>query len=231
VSDIRRKLEVIGFHSSLHDDEAFARAHGYETIVSPVSMVRVWAMPAYWLPGQQAPGAEPFHTPVPGQLVPGPGEALIAVGVRMEYRAPLYPGDRVSSVAVLTRVTPKETRVGPGAFFDVETTYANQRGETVTLETVTFLRYTLRPGVSHDEATPPAVVPAGEELPPFRVSLTLQRLVMEAGASRDFSPIHHSPEAALASGAAGVFANTTFVETVIEALLRTPGPARRRGSP
>ena len=42
----------------------------------------------------------------------------------------------------------------------------------------------------------------GDELPPFSLALTLQRLVMEAGVNRDFAPIHHDPQIARATGAA-----------------------------
>ena len=63
-------------------------------------------------------------------------------------------------------------------------------------------------------------VGVGDEVPPFTVAITLQRLIMEAGANRDFSPIHFDQEVARASGAPGAFANTTFNETLIEAALR-----------
>lgn len=66
-----------------------------------------------------------------------------------------------------------------------------------------------------------ADVTVGERLPPFTVTLTLQRLVMEAGANRDFAPWHLDPVAARASGAPEVFANTTLVETLLEAGVRT----------
>lgn len=143
--DIRRKLEVLGFDCPLHYDEACAREHGYKTIVSPVSMTRVWAMPAYWDPGQPPLGAEPMSTPIPATDIPGEGDTLIATGVRTEHLAPIYPGDRISAAAVLRSVTRKNTRVGPGAFLVVQTTYTNQRGETVSIETVTLLRYQQQP--------------------------------------------------------------------------------------
>ena len=41
----------------------------------------------------------------------------------------------------------------------------------------------------------------GAELPEFAVPLTIQRLVMEAGANRDFAPMHHDREIARATGA------------------------------
>jgi acyl dehydratase len=143
-ADIRRKLEVIGLDCALHVDEELARAHGYDTIVSPVSMARVWAMPAYWSPGQPRIGTDVMSTPIPATEVPGVGDTMIATGVRMEYLAPMYPGDRISGAAVLRKVTRKETRVGPGAFIVVETTYTNQRDEVVAIETVTLLRYMQR---------------------------------------------------------------------------------------
>lgn len=232
VADIRRKLEVVGLACPLHSDEACARAHGYETIVSPVSMARVWAMPAYWSPGDQTT-ARAVSAPVPGSVVPGPGSSLIATGVRMEYRAPMYPGDRLSSHAVLRSVTVKSTRVGDGAFLVVETTYVNQRSEVAALETATLFRYA--PRSTEIEAEPARretegvlAETTGEQLAPFGLTLTHQRLVMEAGANRDFSPIHVAVDAARASGAPDIFANTTLVETMLEAVLRVwAGPAGR----
>src|SRR5712691_1727281 len=50
--DIRRKLEVYCFDCPLHTDEEVARAHGYRTIIAPAAMVPLWAMPAYWSPGE-----------------------------------------------------------------------------------------------------------------------------------------------------------------------------------
>jgi acyl dehydratase len=71
-------------------------------------------------------------------------------------------------------------------------------------------------------------VAVGDLVPPFTVALTLQRLVMEAAANRDFAPIHFDREAAAASGAPDVYANTTFIETLLEAALRSwAGPTAR----
>jgi acyl dehydratase len=68
----------------------------------------------------------------------------------------------------------------------------------------------------------------GDAVTPYDVTLTLQRLVMEAAASRDFATIHFDPEAARASGAKDVYANTTFIETILEAAIRSwAGPAAR----
>lgn len=68
----------------------------------------------------------------------------------------------------------------------------------------------------------------GERLPGFPVVLTVQRLVMEAAANRDYAPVHTDSRAAQASGARDMYANTTFVESLLEATIRSwAGPAAR----
>jgi acyl dehydratase len=141
VSDIRRRLEVLGWDCPLHYDDEFAREHGYEQVVSPVTMTRTWSLPSYWEPGKPRIEDEELTTPLAAASVPGEGDTMIATGLRTEYGAPAYPGDRISATAVLRGVTPKTTRVGPGAFIVVETTYRNQRDEVVAVETTTLFRY------------------------------------------------------------------------------------------
>lgn len=140
-ADFRRKLEAIGFDCPLHYDEACARAHGYRTIVAPVSMTRAFAMAPYWRPGEPRIAAQPRIPAIAGASVPGVGDTLIATAVRMEYLEPVHPGDRISAVAVLEDVRRKTTRIGPGAFLVVATTYAKQTGEVVAVETATLFRY------------------------------------------------------------------------------------------
>jgi len=63
-------------------------------------------------------------------------------------------------------------------------------------------------------------VSAGDELGPISIPVTLQRLVMEAGANRDFSLIHHDRDVARATGAPDAYANTFFIAGMFERLLR-----------
>lgn len=65
-----------------------------------------------------------------------------------------------------------------------------------------------------------ADVAEGAELPLFSVPLTMQRLVMEAAANRDFTPIHHDREIARATGAPDPYANTMLLQSIFEATLR-----------
>jgi acyl dehydratase len=54
-------------------------------------------------------------------------------------------------------------------------------------------------------------VSVGDELAPVEFPLTVYRLVMEAGACRDFNSIHHNSEYARATGAPEMYAATSFL--------------------
>ena len=60
----------------------------------------------------------------------------------------------------------------------------------------------------------------GDTLPEISIPITLQRLVMEAGANRDMSLIHHDTGVAQATGAPDAFANTYFLMGMFERLMR-----------
>lgn len=76
-------------------------------------------------------------------------------------------------------------------------------------------------------------VATGDPVPPYSVELTLQRLVMEAGANRDFAPLHFDRDAARTEGLPDVFANTMLLQTLFEVMLRQwmglPGRIRKLG--
>jgi acyl dehydratase len=73
-----------------------------------------------------------------------------------------------------------------------------------------------------------ASIGAGDELLPISIPITLQRLVMEAGANRDLSLIHHDGKVAQATGAPDAFANTYFLMGMFERLIRQwAGPKAR----
>ena len=63
-------------------------------------------------------------------------------------------------------------------------------------------------------------VVVGQEIPEVIMPLTLQRLVMEAATNRDFVPIHFDRAAAQFGGAPDAFANTLFIQMLIEVTLR-----------
>ena len=63
-------------------------------------------------------------------------------------------------------------------------------------------------------------VTAGEPLAPVHYPLSVLRLVMAAGANRDFNSIHHNAEFARASGAPDMYANTFFLQGMWERCAR-----------
>ncbi|KQP14415.1 acyl dehydratase [Pseudorhodoferax sp. Leaf267] len=63
-------------------------------------------------------------------------------------------------------------------------------------------------------------------LPPHSFPLTVHRLVVAAGANRDFNPLHHNSAYAQASGAPEMYANNFFLQGMWEKTVRAwIGPA------
>jgi acyl dehydratase len=60
----------------------------------------------------------------------------------------------------------------------------------------------------------------GDELPPVAFPLTVYRLVMAAGAFRDFNAIHHNGDYARQTGAPDMYANTLFLQGMWERTVR-----------
>ncbi|WP_110207563.1 acyl dehydratase [Nocardioides daejeonensis] len=63
-------------------------------------------------------------------------------------------------------------------------------------------------------------VTVGEQLPDVALPLTVYRLVMAAGSNRDFNSIHHNTEYARSTGAEEMYANTSFLMSSWERLVR-----------
>ena len=63
-------------------------------------------------------------------------------------------------------------------------------------------------------------VTVGEQLPVVEYPLTVYRLVMAAGANRDFNSIHHNSEYARQTGAPEMYVNTSFLMSSWERCVR-----------
>ena len=60
----------------------------------------------------------------------------------------------------------------------------------------------------------------GDELPPLPMHITVTRLVIEAGANRDFNQIHHNTPVSKATGAPDMYANNVFIQSWWERCVR-----------
>jgi 3-methylfumaryl-CoA hydratase len=143
LNDIRRKLEVYCFACPLYYDDETARAHGYRGIVAPVTLTPLWAMPAYWNPGEPT-----FYVPGVREKTGGIRTELPTVypkGVNTatdwEYFEPLYPGDGLEGNWRLIEIKPRQTRLGDGVFLTTETTIFKRSGELVAKNRNTGFRY------------------------------------------------------------------------------------------
>ena len=63
-------------------------------------------------------------------------------------------------------------------------------------------------------------VKEGDEVPPITVNLTVQRMVILAGANRDFNQIHHNTRVAQAQGAPEMYINNGSIQGMWERTVR-----------
>lgn len=164
-----------------------------------------------------------------------------------DYLAPVVVGDRLSRRGnLLLSCTPKETSVGRGAFVSWQYEICNQRGDVVARMRSTAYSYVPHPArrppaSDHGQARPNAGAPdpaplsaranwdqprwwedlaVGQALPAVGFPLSVYRLVMAAGANRDFNSIHHNTEWARSTGAPEMYANVVFLQGMWERCVR-----------
>jgi acyl dehydratase len=190
----------------------------------------------------QTAGGRPM--PIP------PTSAGFATDIEIEYFRPVHVGDRLTAGGQkLVSVNVRETSVGQGAFYVTEGEIHNQVGDLVARTRNGLYRYNphpegtsppRRPGTrpssaqAKREVAPPAQasnidwsvqryyedVQEGDSVPPVVTNITVQRLVIEAGANRDFTPIHHNSQIAQSQAAPEMYANNIFIQGMWERAVR-----------
>jgi acyl dehydratase len=170
-----------------------------------------------------------------------------AADMAADYLAAVTAGDRLARVGnLLISCLPKETSVGRGAFVTWQYEIRNQRGEAVARVRNTTYSYVPHPArepraVRAPDDEPSGRVPdpghqpetvnwdrqrywddltAGQPVPAVRFPLSVYRLVVAAGANRDFNSIHHNSDWARASGAPDMYANVLFLQGMWERCVR-----------
>jgi len=128
-------------------DEEVARMAGYRSQVVPWAMVK--EVPTYmgnWRPGDETRyplDVDPEYQarlasrqPSAGGPPVPPTNSGFFTDMDIEFFEPLCIGDRVTTMGrTLHHVTPRETRVGVGAFVGYTTSYFNQYGQCIAKAT------------------------------------------------------------------------------------------------
>jgi acyl dehydratase len=168
----------------------------------------------------------------------------------LDYLAPAVVGDRLARVGnLLVSCVPKETSVGRGAFITWQYEIRNQHAEAVARVRSTAYSYVPHPDPPPQARRPPAERPrqaapdpgqwpdepreidwdrqrywedlsVGQAVPAVRFPLSVYRLVVVAGANRDFNSIHHNSEWARGTGAPDMYANVLFLQGMWERCVR-----------
>ena len=167
--------------------------------------------------------------------------------MRIEFFEPVVVGDQLTkSGNKLVSVRPRKTAVGDGAFTSRESEWHNQRGELVARGAEGSYAYNPtppgdrepRPVRKETRVSPPPTtvrtkspqefmtqqlyyedVHLGDAPPPVTFNLTIQRMVMSAGANRDFTSYHHNTAAGIASGSPNMFLNNVSTLTLWERVI------------
>lgn len=287
-SSIRRFCEAIELDCAIHYDATIAKTLGYRDLVAPASSVTsTFADAGLWQPGDATvyPSPDPHAPPqvnvtrtITRQALPTPPtSSSFATDIRVDFFEPVCIGDRIRKYGNrLLSVSPKETRVGRGAFLLFESDYSNQRDQLVARRQLGVYMYNPHREVPRDDSnagssahsvlssratelqhfpaheddgtflhlalenTPrsPREFRVGDTIPPLSINLTVHRLVVFAGANRDFAQIHHDSYIAQRYGAPDMFANNVFCQAIWERAarrymgmtgrIRTIGPFRIR---
>jgi acyl dehydratase len=211
-------------------------------------MAALWAMPAYWSPGEPtifAPGLREKNGTVRLDS-PRPFSKGFNAASEAEFFEPLYPGERLRGTTKLSEITPKRTRLGDGVFLTSETRLMKPNGDLVAIQRSTAYRYNLDPKRPEAAEAPPRgqepkteqkpeetnlpvdwdrqlsfeSVNIGDDVPPYSVWLNYQRIVMSVAADRMWSSIHHNRDTARAAGLDDIIFNTRGYEMILEITLR-----------
>jgi len=147
---IRRYAEPLELGSAIHHDEDAARADGHDGLVAPATSLLTFALPPMWRPGEpplfdaEDRDAQPARSPINNENNgPVPRTAgFFATDLEMDFLRPVLAGERLGLRGRrLVACTPKETRVGRGAFMTIESEIVSDRGDVVARQRTSTYAY------------------------------------------------------------------------------------------
>jgi hypothetical protein len=149
---IRRYLEPLEFDCALHSDREIARVYGFSDVTVPYTGMSSFALPAVWSPGERVfasadRNAQPARGSVRPRVPEGgpPVTGYFATDTEMEFFRAVVAGERLGRRGQkLVACTPKETKVGRGAFVTFENEIVDEMGMPVARIRVSLFLYAPR---------------------------------------------------------------------------------------
>lgn len=126
----RQFARSVGYTDPVFFDEAAAKAKGYRGILAPVGFL---GHPVYD-PAKPPRGPESSGLNIPYKRV-------LNGGTDVEYFQEVCAGDRLTARTKITDLVEREGKVGPMLLVSTETTFRNERGETVAIQRGGAIRY------------------------------------------------------------------------------------------
>lgn len=123
---IREFAKAIGYKSPVFYDEKAAKEEGLEGLALPPTFPTVFAMMGGML------------MKIVGDLKINMAKMLHG-GQQYEYLKPIKPGDTVTGKTKIANIFEKSGKAGTMDFIVLETTYTNQNGEKVLVDTSTLI--------------------------------------------------------------------------------------------
>lgn len=223
-------VAAFGDRNPLYSDAEFARAAGHSAIVSPAAMTQGWCLPS--MSRAYPTGSAPERPYAVLDILNEFGfTGNVAVGYDQRFLVPVTVGDTLHFFVEPIDVTDeKKTRLGTGHFITCLEEYRNQHDAIVYESRTTYFQFKAVEGSSapqQDTGLDPAAtlnVPeeyeaeiewhdrgstftADADIGQLTVPITSSRIAVCALASRDWMPVHHSREAAIAQGQPDIFMN------------------------
>jgi hypothetical protein len=195
-------------------DEATAATTRFGELVAPPAMLQTWTMGRPTIAGiaERGGAAGEINAESALAVLAAAGyTGTLATNAVLTFDRYLRVGDVLSSDTALESVSEqKHTGLGQGYFVAWSHRFVDGAGASVGNQLFTVFKFA--PGSPPDQPReasrqPAPDPPAGEELPAFDLDVTATVVVAGAIASRDFMPVHHDRDYAVAQGAPDIFMN------------------------
>ncbi|HEX3900263.1 MAG TPA: MaoC family dehydratase N-terminal domain-containing protein [Mycobacteriales bacterium] len=210
---IRHWVDALDDRNPAYDD-ATAATTRFGGLVAPPAMLQTWTMGRPTIEGIRERGgsAGEVGAESPLTILAAAGYAgTLATNSVLTFDRYLRVGDVLSSDTALASVSEqKHTGLGRGYFIAWSNNFYDASGASVGNQLFTVFKFAPGPPPESREggqAKRPVDPRTGEELPPFDLDVTATVIVAGAIASRDFMPVHHDRDYAVAQGAPDIFMN------------------------